>query len=89
MAIGKLRTGGQVLGPVLFTEVRSIGSSTRDGWAFNNHCGRSGTNVCTTASSFEDTELHRIFDKNDPAATSEITPETFPTQLLALSVICP
>lgn len=83
MALRKLRAEGQVLGPVLFTEVQSIGSSTRDGWASNNRCGRSGTNVCTTASSFEDTELHRIFDKNDPAATTEITPETFPTQLVS------
>lgn len=31
VALGKLRAAGQVLGPVLFTQVRSIGSSSRDG----------------------------------------------------------
>lgn len=89
MALRELRAGGQFLGPVLFTEARSIGSSTRNGSGLRQSLWRSGPDVCSTASSFEDTELHQIPDKNDPAATTEITPETFPTQLVILRVICP
>lgn len=40
-------------------------------------------------SGFDDTELHRIFDKNDPTATTEIPPETLPTQLVSPRAICP